>query len=205
MISPIVVKLGGSLAFSDRLKAWIAAILSARPPVVLVAGGGPFADGVRAAQDRLGFTDEAAHVMALHAMSQFAWALSGLDDRFVPAGGPDEIGRAFRDGRTPVWDPVPMIAGDFDLPRSWTVTSDSLAVRLAGRLSARALVFIKQAEVPEQARTIRALAEAGVVDLMTPSLLAATGVDAWLAGPAHSAMLATALADGRPAAWRIAV
>ena len=39
-----VVKLGGSLSGAPELKAWLAALAGAAGRVVLVPGGGPFAD-----------------------------------------------------------------------------------------------------------------------------------------------------------------
>jgi dihydroneopterin aldolase len=51
---PTVLKLGGSYAFSPFLKNWIDAIADCAGCVVLVPGGGPFADAVRAAQPRNG-------------------------------------------------------------------------------------------------------------------------------------------------------
>src|ERR1700741_3246428 len=74
----IIVKLGGSQAFSKHLPAWLDAITLAAGRVVIVPGGGPFADTVRAAQPTMGFDDRAAHRMALLAMEQFACALAGL-------------------------------------------------------------------------------------------------------------------------------
>ncbi len=73
-----VVKLGGSYAFSPHLRAALKSICAAEAPVVLVPGGGPFADAVREAQPRMGFNDGAAHKMALLAMAQFAQALVSL-------------------------------------------------------------------------------------------------------------------------------
>ena len=131
MTRPIVVKLGGSLAYSDRLTDWISAVEAARPPVVVVAGGGPFADQVRAAQTRMGFDDAAAHRMALLAMAQFAWALAGLSPRLRPAGSLEAIDGLRSHGLVPVWDPVPMAGAAGDVPQSWSVTSDSLACWLA--------------------------------------------------------------------------
>ena len=44
---PIVVKLGGSHAFATHLRAWLDALAQAGGNVVVVPGGGPFADAVR--------------------------------------------------------------------------------------------------------------------------------------------------------------
>ena len=203
MTRPIVVKLGGSLAYSDRLTAWLAAIAAGRPPVVVVAGGGPFADQVRAAQARIGFDDAAAHRMALLAMAQFAWALAGLSPRLRPAGSLAAIADLRSRGLVPVWDPVPMAGAAEDIPQSWSVTSDSLAVWLAGRLGARAVIFVKRAPDVPRAPSAAALAKAGILDPTVPAYLRSTGVEAWIAGPRDCGRLAVALAEGRPAAERV--
>jgi len=75
---PTVLKLGGSYAFSPFLKNWIDAVKDCAGCVVLVPGGGPFADAVRAAQPRMGFDDRAAHEMAVLAMDQYGCAIAHL-------------------------------------------------------------------------------------------------------------------------------
>ena len=47
--------------------------------VVVVPGGGPFADAVRTAQGLWQFSDEVAHVMAIGAMDQFGRMLCGIE------------------------------------------------------------------------------------------------------------------------------
>jgi 5-(aminomethyl)-3-furanmethanol phosphate kinase len=200
---PIVVKLGGSFAYSDRLGSWLDIMAGARCPLVLVAGGGPFADTVRAAQTRMGFNDPAAHRMALLAMAQFAGAIGGLNTRFSPAATMDAIAEVQQAGRIPVWEPIEMAGAAPDVPQSWEVTSDSLAAWLAGRLEAEAVVFTKQVVRPAGRVTAQALADAGVLDRMTPRFLAASGAEGWLAGAQDCAALGSALAAGRPAAARI--
>ncbi len=73
----MVVRLGGSHAFSPLLRPWLAAIGAAAGRVVLVPGGGPFADTVRSAQAAMGFDDLAAHRMALLAMAQYRFRIGG--------------------------------------------------------------------------------------------------------------------------------
>ena len=63
-----VVKLGGSFAGSVELPAWLDALARCAGRVVVVPGGGPFAEAVRAAQPKMRFDDHAAHRMAVLAM-----------------------------------------------------------------------------------------------------------------------------------------
>lgn len=52
---PIVVKLGGSNAGAPEMDIWLAALVESGWPVVIVPGGGPFADFIRDVQPRLDF------------------------------------------------------------------------------------------------------------------------------------------------------
>ena len=139
----LVVKLGGSLAASPLLRPWLHAIAAAAGRVVLVPGGGPFADAVRALQPRLGFNDRTAHALALLAMAQFGIFLAGLAPALTPADGPASIAAALAAGRVPVWLPPPTLGAADGVAESWDVTSDSLALWLAIRLAAPALLLIK--------------------------------------------------------------
>lgn len=140
----MVVKLGGSYAHSARRDAWLAAIAGATGPVVLVPGGGSFAELVRAEQGRMGFDDRAAHDMALMAMGQFGTALASADPRLVAADAPDDFARAIEAGAVAVWRPWPMLRDAPDVPPGWDVTSDSLALWLAARLEAASVLLVKQ-------------------------------------------------------------
>src|SRR5262245_52569461 len=93
-VAAAVVKLGGSFALSSDLPAWLEVIAGGAGYVVLVPGGGPFADAVRAAQPVMRFDEAAAHHMALLAMEQYGRALVGLDPRFAMAGSISAMRRA---------------------------------------------------------------------------------------------------------------
>src|SRR5580704_16000923 len=131
---PTVVKLGGSHALSPHLGDWLDAISRCAGRVVIVPGGGPFADTVRTAQQKMGFDDRAAHHMALLAMEQYACALASLDTRLTLTGSLAAIRRTLARRRVPVWCPVRMTLRASEIPCTWEVTSDSLAVWLSGRI-----------------------------------------------------------------------
>jgi 5-(aminomethyl)-3-furanmethanol phosphate kinase len=199
-----VVKLGGSYAASSRLRQWIAAIVRGAGRVVLAPGGGPFADGVRAAQPLMGFGDGTAHHMALLAMEQYGLALAALDDRLAPAATEDAIREALHQQRVPIWMPSAMALGAPDIAESWDVTSDSLAAWLARRLGARRLVLIKQVDVsgPD---SIEALSESGIIDPALRSMLHGSGVELSIIGPDALVSAGEAFADGADVGIRIEV
>jgi len=165
-----VVKLGGSLHDSPWLTSWLDALAQAGGRVVLVPGGGPFADAVRETQRCCHFSDAAAHRLSLLAMEQYGLMLCDLEPDLLPAATPQMITDAIAHGRTPVWLPSGMCLGAPDIPESWSVTSDSLAVWLAHHLGAEALALVKHGE--GDAGDIRALADAGLVDSAFPGFAA---------------------------------
>lgn len=140
----LVVKLGGSYAGSARLRPWLRAITAGAGHVVLVPGGGPFADAVRTAQRGLGFDDATAHAMALLAMAQFGLFLASLAEALTPVESVPAIRHALAAGRVPVWTPPAWLGPAEGVPASWDVSSDSLALLLADWLGAPALLLVKQ-------------------------------------------------------------
>jgi 5-(aminomethyl)-3-furanmethanol phosphate kinase len=187
-----VVKLGGSLAGGPHLEDWLAAIAAEAGSIVVVPGGGPFADAIRRAQASVGFDDSAAHAMALLAMTQFGRALLSLNPALRLTSSHSAIWRTLKGGKVPVWSPEPM-ARAAALPESWELTSDSLAAWLAGALGAGRLVLVKHGRFAAAAFDVHDLAAQGVVDPLFPRYLRQSGVPAWLAMAADSARLAEGL------------
>ena len=139
----VVVKLGGSVVRSPELPAWLDVIAASPRPIVIVPGGGALADEVRVAQANLGFGDGAAHRMALLAMDQLAWAVAGLRSGFEVGDTEDALRRTLSQERVAVWAPYSLAANRSDIPQSWTVTSDSLAL-VAGAPPRRRMLLCDQ-------------------------------------------------------------
>jgi 5-(aminomethyl)-3-furanmethanol phosphate kinase len=195
----MVVRLGGSHAFSPLLRPWLAAIGTAAGRVVLVPGGGPFADAVRSAQTAMGFDDGAAHRMALLAMAQYGLALAGLGGPFVPVETMDALRETLADRLVPIWSPWPMLRDAPNVPASWDVTSDSLALWLARAIGARHVLVVKHVETPPGA-TARSLVMQGVLDAAFSRFFDAYAGAVYLAGPDD---LPTALDADRPPGRRL--
>ena len=145
-IVDIVVKVGGSLlrhpAALDQVMAAVAEASQHRR-VLVVPGGGPLADTVRAVDGALHLSADASHWMAVKAMDQLAEALA---DRYGPAtlvSDAHELRTTLRLARVPVLAPYRWLREADALPHSWEVTSDSIAGWLAGELGARRVVLVK--------------------------------------------------------------
>jgi aspartokinase-like uncharacterized kinase len=200
---PLIVKLGGSHAFAAHLKDWLGAIAEGAGRVVIVPGGGPFADAVREAQPRIGFDDRAAHHMSLLAMQQYGCALMSIGTKLAPACSIAAIRRVLRERLLPVWSPIPMALLADDVPCAWEMTSDSLAAWLAGRIGAKHLVLVKHIDPRSPAVSAPHLVNEGIVDPLFPRFLAASGAQASVAGPADHRLAAAAFRVGQPVGARI--
>ncbi len=144
-----VVKIGGGLlAFPEHFDALVSAIGAAARErrLLVVPGGGPFADAVRAVDRRLRLSDDAAHWMAVLAMDQYAHLVAARLAGGILVAEPREIAAAFNDGldgQVPVLAPYRWLREADPLPHAWDVTSDSIAAWVAGEVGARRLVLVK--------------------------------------------------------------
>lgn len=144
-----VVKVGGSLlrleraALAPLMDALTAAAASL--PLLVVPGGGVFDDAVRAVAARLRLSDEAAHWMAVLAMDAYGRLLADLAGS-VPVDDLSDADRAARQGRLAVLLPSRLLQTRDELPHAWTVTSDSIAVWVAGACGSRRVVLLKDVD-----------------------------------------------------------
>ena len=144
----VVVKVGGSLlTATDHFHSIVAEIAAAarHVPLLVVPGGGPFADVVRDTDRSLTLGDDAAHWMAILAMDQYAHAITSQLPDSVLVTRVEDIGHAFAGQRIPVLAPYAWLRDEDPLPHSWDVTSDSIAAWVAGQLGAQRLVLVKPA------------------------------------------------------------
>jgi len=117
---PLVVKVGGSL--SRHLPELVPVLRAAPRPLLVLPGGGIFADAVRKSP----VDDDSAHWMAIAAMDQFGWIIASYGMPVTSRiGVPDSPSVLLPYCCLRQYDP---------LPHSWDVTSDSIAAWVAGYL-----------------------------------------------------------------------
>lgn len=141
-----VVKVGGSLfdwpSLAPRLRQWLAAQPTTR--ILLVPGGGPTADVVRTFDQLHALGEERAHWLALRAMSLNAHFLADLLPGCAVVHVPN-VSNALA-----VLDAYAFCRQDATLPASWSVTSDSVAARVAVIAGASRLVLLKSTDLPAE-------------------------------------------------------
>lgn len=125
--APLVVKLGGSL--HHQVPEIAPLLCKYERPLLVVPGGGLFADAVR--QERM--DDDAAHWMAIAAMDQYGWFIASHGMRTTDILAMPET--------TAVFLPYISMRLHDPLPHSWNVTSDSIAAWIAAELGIELLVL----------------------------------------------------------------
>jgi aspartokinase-like uncharacterized kinase len=155
-----IVKIGGSLfdmpQLASRLRAWLAAQTPAKN--VLLMGGGPLADALRQADALHHLGEEQSHWLCVRALSVTARLLAAM---LPEANLIDDVAQLARWIEDPqglpvavVFDMEPFLRhGEASLPPApvphcWSVTTDSLAARLAEVIDADELALLKSADPP---------------------------------------------------------
>lgn len=138
----VVLKIGGSLIeqAEDLLKAVTEHIAStgSKVKIVVVPGGGIFANGIREASRAHSIGDEAAHWMAVAAMEQYAYLL--MDKSGVPLiDDTDDVPEGIS-----ILLPYQLLKTTDELEHSWDVTSDTIAAWVAHRINA---ILVKATDV----------------------------------------------------------
>ena len=138
------MKVGGSLAeYPDSLRKLCKRLASFAidRKILIVPGGGRFADAVRDFDNNLGLSSTVAHRMAILAMDQFGLFLSdAIPDSFV-SYSLEEVKNS-PGGTLPIFLPSTFMFRKDPLEHSWDVTSDSIAAYIAGMVRADKLILV---------------------------------------------------------------
>jgi 5-(aminomethyl)-3-furanmethanol phosphate kinase len=214
-----VLKIGGSLSRGSGLKSLCREIsrLGERYRILIVPGGGGFADQVRDAYNRFSLDETTAHHMALLAMDQYGCLLKNLISGSV---GTDDLSCASgttESGKTAILLPAALVLREDPLPHSWQVTSDTISAWIARRLHCDRLVLLKdvdgllaaQDSVAATTRLIPKLTAAqlaqhcGGVDEYLSHFLATEHLETWVINGLHPERLEQLLETGQTTGTRI--
>jgi 5-(aminomethyl)-3-furanmethanol phosphate kinase len=175
-----VVKLGGSLINACDLPSTLKTLADhGAGNVVIIPGGGVFANQVRYLQKELQIDDTTAHRMALRAMEQFGALLISLDPRFHAANSIDTINEWLVKNEIPVWFPYEMVADNPAIKATWDISSDSLALWLAQAIHCQNLVLLKSTVPENDNYSADYLSQSGYLDHAFASMMTEMLVKPW--------------------------
>ncbi|WP_406659736.1 amino acid kinase [Methanolobus sp. ZRKC3] len=170
------MKLGGSLmeqsaTIIDALSAYFGNETEhGNHSILIVPGGGDFADAIRSISKKHQISDDAAHWMAILSMEQYAYYIvdnTGVDHTENIADLSPGVSVLF---------PYRILKGSDELEHSWNITSDTIGAWVAKKTAA---TFIKVTDVDG------VLEDGEVIENMTVDELARMGttcIDSSLAG-----------------------
>jgi aspartokinase-like uncharacterized kinase len=188
--------------------------LGSQHRLLIVPGGGDFADAVRAHYRRYHVSETIAHRMALLAMDQYGWLLSDL----IPASTAVQDVLSARAsaamGRVPILLAATLLIEADPLPHSWQVTSDSIAAWIAGLVGATRFILLKDVDglFPDQSDTAQLLSivrvteladRQGGVDQYLSTVLAPLDLETWVINGQQPDRLVELLSTGQTIGTRI--
>lgn len=206
-----VLKIGGSLGRSGNLADLMPTLseLGPRHGILVVPGGGVFADAIRNYDQQFGLDRHASHWMAILAMNQYGHLISSLIPNSELVQGLTDARKVLGQGRVPVLLPYKLLYQSDAMPRSWDVTSDSIAAWVAGLAGARQLILLKpvdglftgdpgdDADVDLlETIDVKQLADCRGVDRYLASILSKNGLDMWVINGEHPKRLSQLLEMG---------
>jgi len=184
--------------------------------IIVVPGGGSFADKVREAASTYNLSDEVAHRMAILAMDQYGLLLSCLAERCTYTYSLTEAKEEASKGSVPIYLPSRELLFDQSLEASWGVTSDSIAAYTAWRCGSDLLVLLKDVDGvfttdPKKdsgAKLIRSISASalhgyGCVDKALPSYIQRFNIVCWVLNGLKCGRLRSLLTRGKTVGTKI--
>ncbi len=169
-----VIKVGGSLAEAPEvLKALCVELsrLAKEHSVVVVPGGGKFADAAREYDKKFNLPPVVAHRLAIVAMDQYGIVLSQLISDSCMCNKREDAQRFSKAGKVPIFLPSRLMFQDGALETSWDVTSDSIAAYIAEKLSTKKVILVTDVDGvftkdPKTHADAKLMPEISVADLL---------------------------------------
>jgi aspartokinase-like uncharacterized kinase len=218
-----VIKIGGSLAEDpERLRALCTKLseFAKKYAIVVVPGGGRFADVVRDFDKRFTLSSGISHRMAILGMDQFGLLLSQIIPDSCATYLLSDAKQLSEIRVVPVFLPSRLMFKEDPLENSWDVTSDSIAAYVAGRLHvAKVLlvtdvdgIFTKDPKKHSDATLIEQLSAEELLKLNTrtsvdsylPKLLLESQIDCYVVNGKHPERIAAILAGQQATSTLIA-
>jgi aspartokinase-like uncharacterized kinase len=208
-----VIKVGGSLAEHPATLKVLCNKLSEiakKHRLLVVPGGGKFADAVRKFDQRYVLSADISHRMAILGMDQFGLLLSQIIPNSCATYLLSDAVQLSEVKVVPIFLPSQLMFQEDPLEPSWDVTSDSIAAYVTSRLNADKVILVTDVDgiftsdpkkhsdaklIPElSASELLAFAQRTSVDRFLPKLLLKTQLDCYVVNGAYPERIEAILA-----------
>ncbi len=198
-----VVKVGGSLAEDPASLTRLCqelSVLAKAYRILIVPGGGEFADIVRKFDQTFKLSNTVTHKMAILAMDQYGLFLSDITPNSYVSYSLKEFNNHER-GMLPIFLPSRFMFREDPVEHSWDVTSDTIAAYIAGLLQAKKLILVTDvdgifSEGPEKNFDVKLIEELSAekllgwnmrasVDKTLPKILLQAKLDCYVVNGRH--------------------
>jgi 5-(aminomethyl)-3-furanmethanol phosphate kinase len=140
-----VIKVGGSLAEKPNALQVLGTELrrlAERFDLLVVPGGGKFADAIREIDVKFNLPPRVSHKMAILAMDQYGLVLSSAFPESRTCNSLAEAKIIADEGALPILLPSKLFSRGDPFEPSWDVTSDSIAAYVGVKLKASKVIFV---------------------------------------------------------------
>ena len=162
-----VLKIGGSWITNPKLKTLIGRLEKKKKgKIIIVAGGGCFADSVRFASKKTKMSEKLANTLALKSTEIFCSYLKNINKKLYLT-----TDKRFKENSLNVWLPSVILSNEKSFKRNWDSTSDSVAAWLSDNIKADGLVFIKSLKKFEKINKLADLQKKNIIDKNTSTYL----------------------------------
>ena len=135
-----IVKTGGSWVENSKLPTLVNLLQKfIDQKIVLVVGGGVFADLVRSIYNKNKMSEHTGHILAMKATEIFAYYLRSLNKNIILTSKTT----GFLNKNLNLWLPTMRLSYEPKFEKSWESTSDSIATWLYSHTKSNGLIFIK--------------------------------------------------------------
>ena len=158
-----VLKIGGSWITNPNLTTLLKRLYKKKTgKIIIVAGGGCFADAVRFAFKKTKMSEKLANTLALKSTEIFCSYLKDINKKLFLT-----TNKRFKANSLNVWLPSVILSKQKSFKKNWDSTSDSVAAWLSNDIKADGLVFIKSLKKFNRVNKLGDLQKKNIIDKNT--------------------------------------
>ena len=159
-----IIKIGGSWLNNPLLNVIIKNLNthSKNHNIVIICGGGCFADSVRLVYDAKRMSEKTGHYIALKSTEMFASILKEINKEICLIKDINLLSDF--NHQLKIWLPSFILKNETSFIKSWESTSDSVAAWLHTKLKSKGLIYVKSLSLEKKKYKLKYLQEKGVLD-----------------------------------------